>query len=182
MTNSEGELISEIKINNDTLKIVEKFKYLSAIIDDEGIIARTENTITALSKLNVIWYDKSLQLNLKIRLMQSLVNSIFLYACETWKLTKELHGRIRALEMRCLRKLMNISYRDKITNSEVRSRVDKEIGKHSELLAMVIEKKLRWTDFVSRSNSMSNTILQRSIKCKRRRGRPRTQWQNNIVE
>ena len=129
MTNSEGNFTSEIKINNDTLKIVEKFKYLGAIIDDKGskseIIARTGQTITALSKLNVIWYDKSLQLKLKIRLMQSLVNSIFLYACETWTLTKELQGRIRALEMRCLRRLMNISYRDKITNIEVRSRVVK---------------------------------------------------------
>ena len=48
MTNST----SEIKINNDTLKIVEKFKYLGAIIDDKGskseIIARTGQTITAL--------------------------------------------------------------------------------------------------------------------------------------
>ena len=95
--------------------------------------------------------------------MQSLVNSIFLYACETWTLTKELQGRIRALEMRCLRRLMNISYRDNITNIEVRSRVVKEIGKHSELLAMVIVKKLRWFGHVSRSTSMSNTILQGSI-------------------
>ena len=137
MTNSEGNFTSEIKINNDTLKIVETFKYLGAIIDDKGskseIIARTGQTITALSKLNFIWYDKSLQLKLKIRLMQSLVNSIFLYACETWTLTKELQGRIRALEMICLRRLMNISYRDKITNIEVRSRVVKKICKHSEL-------------------------------------------------
>ena len=52
MTNSEGNFISEIKMNNDTLKIVEKFKYLGAIIDDKGskseIIARTGQTITAL--------------------------------------------------------------------------------------------------------------------------------------
>ena len=83
--------------------------------------------------------------------------------------------------MRCLRKLMNIAYRDKITNIEVRSRVVKEIGKYSELLAMVIEKKLRWFDNVSRSNSMCNTMLQGSIEGKRRRGRSRIQWQDNIV-
>ena len=77
---------------------------------------------------------------------------------------------------------MNISYRHKITNIEVRSRVVKEIGKHSELLAMVIAKKLRWFGHISRSNYMSNTILQGSIEGKRRRGRPRTQWQDNIVE
>ena len=47
---------------------------------------------------------------------------------------------------------------------------------------MVIAKKLRWFGHVSRSNSMSNTILQGSIEGTRRRGRPRTQWQDNIVE
>ena len=70
---------------------------------------------------------------------------------------------------------MNISYRDKITTIEVRSRVVKEIVKHSEFLAMVIVKKFRWFGHVSRSNSMYNTILQGSIEGKRRIGRPRTQ-------
>ena len=66
---------------------------------------------------------------------------------------------------------MNISHRDRITNIEVRNRVIKEIGPHSELLAMVIAKKLRWFDHVIRSNSMSNTIFQGSIVGKRRRGK-----------
>ena len=83
--------------------------------------------------------------------------------------------------MRCLRRLLNISYRDRITNIEVRNRVTKEIGPHSELLAMVITK-LRWFGHVIRSNSMSKTILQGSIEGIRRRGRPKMQWQDNIVK
>ena len=84
--------------------------------------------------------------------------------------------------MRCLRRLLNISYRDRITNIEIRNKVTKEIGPHSELLAMVITKKLRWFDHVIRSNSMSKTILQGSIEGIRRRGRPKMQWQDNIVK
>ena len=84
--------------------------------------------------------------------------------------------------MRCLRRLLNISYRDRITNIEVSNRVTKEIGSHSELLAMVITKKLRWFGLVIRSNSMSKTILQGSIVGIRRRGRPKMQWQDNIVK
>ena len=179
MVNSEGSFTSEIKINNEPLKVVDSFKYLGAIIDDKGskaeILARTGQTIADLSRLNVIWYDKSLKLKLKIRLIQSLVNSIFLYACETWTITMELQRKIQTLEMRCLRRLLNISYRDRITNIEVRNRVTKEIGPHSELLAMVIAKKLRWFGHVTRSNSMSKTILQGSIEGKRRRGRPKMQ-------
>ena len=86
MANSEGSFTSEI--NNEPLKVVDSFKYLGAIIDDKGskaeILARSGHTIEALSRLNVIWYDKTLKLKLKIRLLQSLVSSIFLYACETW--------------------------------------------------------------------------------------------------
>ena len=108
-------------------------------------------------------------MKLKIRLMQSLVNSNFLYACETWTIMKELQRKIKTLEMRCLRQLLNISYRDRITNIEVRNRVTIEIDPHSELLAMVIAKKLRWFGHVTRSNSISKTILQGSIEGKRRR-------------
>ena len=38
--------------------------------------------------------------------------------------------KITTFEMRCLRRLLNISYRDRITNIEVRNRVTKEIGPH----------------------------------------------------
>ena len=58
MANSEGSFTSEIKINNEPLKVVDSFKYLGAIIDDKGskaeILARTGKTIVALSRLNVI--------------------------------------------------------------------------------------------------------------------------------
>ena len=84
--------------------------------------------------------------------------------------------------MRCLRRLLNISYRDRITNIEVCNQVTKEIGPHSELLAMVIAKKLRWVGHVTRSNSISKTILQGSIEGKIRRGRPKMQWQDNTVK
>ena len=47
---------------------------------------------------------------------------------------------------------------------------------------MVIAKKMRWFGHVIRSNSMSKTILQGSIEGKRRRGRPKMQWQDNIVK
>ena len=47
---------------------------------------------------------------------------------------------------------------------------------------MVIAKKMRWFGHVIRSNSMSKTILRGSIEGKRRRVRPKMQWQDNIVK
>ena len=39
---------------------------------------------------------------------------------------------------------MNISYKDHVTNEEVRNRIQNAIGVHDDLLAMVIKRKLRW--------------------------------------
>ena len=88
-------------------------------------------------------------------------------------ITKELQGKIKALEMRCLRILLNITYRERITNIEVRSVVTRGIGPHYELLAMVITKKLTWSGHVIRSNTISKTLIQGTIDGKRRRGVPK---------
>ena len=77
---------------------------------DEGskqeILSRIAQTNGALTKLKTIWKDKNIALSSKIRLMRSLVISIFLYACETWILTAELEKKIQTTEMRCFRRLL----------------------------------------------------------------------------
>ena len=58
-------------------------------------------------------------LSSKIRLMRSLVTSIFLYAYESWTLIAEFQRKIQAMEMKCYRKILRISYKDHVTNEEV---------------------------------------------------------------
>ena len=111
---------------------INRFKYMGAIIADEGskpeIPARIAQSTAALAKLNTIWNDRNIALSSKIGLMCSLVMSIFLYACESWTLTADTERRIQAMEMRCLRKLLGITYRDNISNEEVRNRTRQVIG------------------------------------------------------
>ena len=63
------------------------------------ILSRIAQTTAALTRLKPVWIDKSISLSSKIRLMRSLVTSIFLYACQTWTPTAELQRRIQAMEM-----------------------------------------------------------------------------------
>ena len=65
--------------------------------------------------------------------MRSFVISIFLYACESWTLTTELEKRTLAFKWRCYRILLNISYKDDITNEKVRSKSQGAIEKYDEL-------------------------------------------------
>ena len=76
--------------------------------------------------------------------MRSLVTSIFLYACESWTLTEELQRRIQAMEMRCYRKILYISYKDHVTNKEVCAKIQQAIRPHKDLLTIIKRHKLQW--------------------------------------
>ena len=93
-----------------------------------------------------------------------LVTSIFLYACESWTLTAELQKRIQAMEMRCYCKILRISCKDHVTNEEVRAKLQQAIGQHEDLLTIVKRCKLQWYGHVSRSSGLAKTILQGTVK------------------
>ena len=90
--------------------------------------------------------------------MRSLVTSIFLYACESWTLTAELERKIQAMEMRCYRKILRISY-NQFTNEEVRVKIQQAIGPHEDLVTIVKRHRLQWYGHVSRSSGPAKTIL-----------------------
>ena len=75
-----------IKVNGQKLETVTSFKYLGSVITDEGskpeILSRIAQATATLTRLKPVWIDKSISLSSKIRLMHSLLTSIFLYACE----------------------------------------------------------------------------------------------------
>ena len=183
MTNNPDCFQREIKIKGQRLEEVENFKYLGAIISDEGskpeILSRIAQTTAALSRLKIIWRDKNISLASKVKLM--LILSTFLYACESCTLTAEIERRIQALEMRCYRRLPNISHKDNVTNEKVRNRNQNATGMHDDLLTMVKKRKLRWYGHISRSSGMAKTILQGTVKGARRRGRQK-RWEDNIKE
>ena len=185
MTNNPNGFQREIKIKGQRLEEVENFKYLGAIISNEGskpeILSRIAQTKAALSRLKIIWRDKNISLASKVKLMM-LILPTFLYACESWTLTAEIERRIQALEMRRYRRLLNISYKDHVTNEEVHNKIQNAIGVPDDLQTMVKKQKLRWYGHISRSSGISKTILQGTVKGARRKGRQKKRWEDNIKE
>ena len=166
VTNNTSGINTEIKGNGRKLETVTSFKYLGSLITDEGpkpeILSRIAQT--ALARLKPVWIDKSISLSSKIRLIRSFVTSSLLYACESWTLTAELQRRIQAMEMRCNRKILRISYKDHVTNEEVRAKIQQAIGPHEYLPTIVKRRKLQRYGHVSRSSGLAKTILQGTVK------------------
>ena len=87
ITNNTGGINTEIEVNGQKLETVTSFKYLGLVITDEGskpkILYRIAQATAALIRLKPVWNDRGISLSSKIRLMRSIVTSIFLYACES---------------------------------------------------------------------------------------------------
>ena len=64
------------------------------------------------------------------------------------------------METRRYRKILRISYKDRVTNEEVRAKIQQAIGPQEDLLTIVKRHKLQWYGHVSRSSGLAKTILQ----------------------
>ena len=84
--------------------------------------------------------------------------------------------------MRCYRKILGFSYKDHVTNEEVRAKIQQVILPTENLLTIVKRRKLQWYGHVSRSSGLAKTILQGTVKGGRRQGRQRKIWEDNIRE
>ena len=85
------------------------------------------------------------------------------------------------MEMRCNRKIQRISYKDHVTNEEVRAKIQQADGPHEDL-TIVKRGKLQWYGHVSRSLGLAKTNLQGTVKGRIRQGRQRKRWEDNIRE
>ena len=86
------------------------------------------------------------------------------------------------MKMKCYCKILLISYKDHVTNEEVRAKIQQAIGPHEDLLITVKRPKLQWYGHVSHSSGLAKTILQGILKGGRRQGRQRKRWEDNIRE
>ena len=79
--------------------------------------------------------------------------------CGMWKcciLSSRLCGTCcEVREMRCYLKILHISYKDHVTNEEVRAKIQQAIGPHEDLLTIVKRRKLQWYGHVSRSSGLA---------------------------
>ena len=132
-------------------------------------------TPAALSRLKIIWRGKNISLASRVKLMRTHILSTFLYACESWSLTSEPERRIQALEMRCYRRFLNISYKDHVTNVKVHIRIQNAIE-----VTMVKKRKFQRYGHISRFSGMVKTILQGTVKIHQIRKEDKLQGRHQV--
>ena len=84
--------------------------------------------------------------------------------------------------LRCNHKIQHISYKNHVTNEEVRAKVQLATGPQEDLLTIVKGHKQQWYGHISHSSDLAKTILQGTVKRGRRQDRQKKRWEDNIRE
>ena len=94
----------------------------------------------------------------------------------------ELQRRIKAVDMKCYRSILHISYKDHITNEIVCKKIQAAIGPYENRLTTVKKRKLLWFGHVIRLSGLCKKIVQGTVPGHRKRQRHKKRWEDNIRE
>ena len=127
-----------------------------------------------------VWSCKKVGLKTKIKLYKAIVVPTVLYASETWGTTKAINGKLDAFQQRFLRKILGVTYRDRVKNEAVMKRTGQ-----GRLQDVVAARRLQFWGHVSRmqDDRIPKTALTWvPDEGKRKKGRPRHNWRRTIDE
>lgn len=140
-----------ISIGDHTLEVVNKFTYLGSTISnnlslDPELNCRIGKATTAMARLTKrVWENDMLTVKTKMKVYQACVLSTLLYGSEAWTLYSHQEHRLNTFHLRCLRRLLGLTWQDRVPNSEVLEKA----GMPS-IYTLLSTRRLRWLGHVAR--------------------------------
>src|SRR5437867_677176 len=115
-----------------------------------------------------------------MKILNCYVFSILNYGCESWTWNKVMRKKVNAFEFWRYRRILKISWRDKVKNEEILKRLQKRLH----FVEDMMNRKFRYAGHVLRSSSCLShlQILKGYVKRKRKVGRPRRTWMKDTIE
>ncbi len=161
---------------------VTRFKYLGSWITDDARNVQDIRARVGMSKA-AFWQNKELmrrniRFRTKIKILNCYVFSVLNYGCECWTWNKAMRKKVNAFEMWCYRRMLKISWRDRVTNEEVLDRM--QIALH--FMEDMIKKKYAGHVLRGSSGLSHLQILEGRIEGKQKVGSPRRTWIKDMLD
>lgn len=117
-----------ITIDNYELEVVHQFTYLGSTISDNlsldaEINKRIGKAATTLGQLTTrVWVNPKLTTQTKMAVYKACIVSTLLYGSESWTTYAMQEQKLNSYHMRCLRRILGISWNEKVPNAQVLAR------------------------------------------------------------
>ena len=114
-----------VTIKDYTLEAVTQFTYLGSTTSNNNcpevvIGKRIGKAATNMAKLSSrVWENKKLTTQTKVAVYRAYLVSTLLFGSESWTTYARQEERLNIFHMRCLRRILSISWTDKVSNNEV---------------------------------------------------------------
>ena len=148
---SDTHETESITVGPVQLKNVNDFRYLGSYLSsdwslDKEIAFRIGRAAAAFGSLRErVFSNRNLKLATKISVYDAVCLSTLLYGAETWTIYRSQIRKLEAYHIQCLQKILNISWKDKVTHNEILSRTSCKSIEY-----LVAQRQLRWAGHVIR--------------------------------
>ena len=132
-----------------------------------------------MTNLDSLFKSRDITLPTKVRLVKAMVFPVVMYGCENWTVKKAEHRRIDAFELWCWRRLLTVPWTARRSNQSIL----KEISPGISLEEMMLKLKLQYFGHLMRRvDSLAKTLMLGGSGGRRRRGRQRMRWLDDITD
>ena len=184
VVSKRGKIKCQVTLDNKTLEQVSRYKYLGSWISDDAKCVEEIRTRIALAK-EAFWKNKELlrgniRPRTKLKILNCYIFSVLNYGCECWTWNKATLKKIDAFEQWCYRRILKISWKDKVKNDEVLDRIQTRMHFKKDMK----KRKLEYAGHVLRGSSGRThlVLLEDKVCGKKSRGKPRLTWIKNITD
>src|SRR6476469_8678951 len=154
-----GERVN-ITVEGQSIEQVSKFRYIGPLISEDGRCLDDVKTRIVIAKVafnkTKELLTRSIRVDLRKRLIKTLVWPAVLYGCATWTMSKEEINRLNVFEMWVWRRMGKVSWMDKRTNEQVLSSMNEKRG----LIKTVWDRKKNWIGHVVRGDGLMKLVLE----------------------
>ena len=133
--------------------------------------------MTTFTNMRTLLSCQGINLKTRLRAIQCYIWPTLFYGAETWTMTKSLLSRLDAFEMWIYRRVMKISWTEKITKEEVLRR----IGTGREIVRQFKTRILQYLGHLIRHNTSQQQLTEGMIEGRISHGRPRNTWTTDIT-
>ena len=132
-----------------------------------------------MTNLDSIFKTRDITLPTDVRLVKAIVFPVVMYGCESWTVKKAERRRIYVFELWCWRRLLRVPWTARRSNQSIL----KEISPGCSLEGMILKLKFQYFGhLMRRADSLEKILMLGGIGGRRRRGRQRMRWLNDITD
>ena len=182
MTNFKSD--KTIVIENDIIEKVDRYKYLGQTVmmenqTREEVMIRIKAGWSCFGRFKDILCDRKLPMSLRRRMFDQCVIPTMTYGAETWTTTKQLEQKLITAQRAMERRMLNITIRDKIRNTEIRKQTQVK-----DIMVKIKQAKWRWAGHLMRrdDNRWTRRVTEwQPRNGKRTRGRQKRRWRDDLT-